>query len=309
MSFAPTSSQMYEISNISASAILLATFIWQSIRRRQVTPFLAVSLGVLSIFWMEAPFDWALGCQFPPDLARFPPWGPLGMTPGGLIVMAPICYIMFFSIPVALSVLIARKVSAMRQPPVGTLLTVAFIVGFVWDVPNQLLGIHAGWWRYGHGLAGVTINPGTLYTYTFGEAVFMTTFLTICTYLGGRVDSQGRTLMHLWAERVTSSTTGRAIATIAATIVIMNAVYVLLFIPFMIVKLNNLFTVVYDGLLYQGLPREAEHPADPSKGWIGTTIVFAWTSMVLLGFVLLVLSKDRTTPSRASDLAPATNQT
>jgi Spirocyclase AveC-like len=265
----------FQVQNIGLALLVLALFVRQSIRQKRVTPFLAMSIAILSISWMEAPFDWTMWCQFNPALTRFPAWGPLALTSGGLPVMNPFGYIFFLAIPVALSAVIAR-----------------WVLGAIWDYPNQILGIKAGWWRYARGLQGLTVNAGTPYTYSLGETFFMSTFLMIMTYCVARRDGQDRTQMEIWADRNARGRVGRAFANILACIVIAHAVYAILFIPFLIAKLGNLQTAAYTGPLFKGLPPQPGPPPNPANGWLGIVVIIGLEGAFLVIFVATVLRKD-----------------
>ena len=70
---------------------------------------LAMGIAMFALFWLEAPFDWTTWCQFNPELARMPGGAPFGMSAGGPPWIAPVGYIMFCAIPVALTAWIAPK--------------------------------------------------------------------------------------------------------------------------------------------------------------------------------------------------------
>ncbi len=93
----------------TSAAIVFLLVGWQCFRQKRVTPLMVMSIAVLSIFWMEAPFDWVTWCQFAPELPRFPAWGPLGMTAGGLPLLAPPGYVMYIGIIVCVTVWITHK--------------------------------------------------------------------------------------------------------------------------------------------------------------------------------------------------------
>ncbi len=283
----------FQVLNISATVIVLGIFAWQSLRSRRVTPLLAMSIGMLSISWLEAPFDWAQWCQFHPELARIPPWGPFAMTSGGLPIMNPICYVFFLGIPVALSTVVAKWLARhWNANRIIALLLVGFIIGGSWDYPNQMFGIHAGWWRYARGIEGLTVNAGTPYTFSLGELVFMSTNLMMLTYFFGRRDDRDRTLMEAWADRAATSSKGRLLYNIGASVLVSHLIFGTLFIPFLIAKLNNLFTEVYTGELFPGLAPQPGPLPDPADGWLGVLVIVGGTMLFLAIFVITVLSKD-----------------
>src|SRR5437879_2257166 len=90
---------------------MMGTFILLSVRNRRVQPGLWLSIAALSIFWMEAPYDWSMYAQFNPAFAKFPHWGPLGITYGGLPLMATIGYVMYFGVPTVIALSFAPRVA------------------------------------------------------------------------------------------------------------------------------------------------------------------------------------------------------
>src|SRR3546814_15309127 len=58
--------------------------VYLSYRRGRVHPLLLLCISAISISWIEAPYDWAVYAQFPPEIPRMPSWWPMDMTWGGL---------------------------------------------------------------------------------------------------------------------------------------------------------------------------------------------------------------------------------
>ena len=77
--------------------------IWLSWQRGRLHPLLLVSISALSFSWIEAPYDWAVYAQFPPELPRMPSWWPLNMTWGGLPSAVPPGYIAYFILPTVIA--------------------------------------------------------------------------------------------------------------------------------------------------------------------------------------------------------------
>src|SRR5215213_9970478 len=104
-----------------------------SMRRGRVHPLLLLCICAMSISWIEAPYDWAMYAQFPPELPRMPSWWPLNMTWGGLPSSVPVGYISYFVLPAVIGAGIGRRLIerfGWRQPI--TYLTVGLVAGFCW---------------------------------------------------------------------------------------------------------------------------------------------------------------------------------
>lgn len=295
---------LFETMTYVIAISVVTLLIWLSVRQGRVTPLLAASIAMTSTFWMEGPFDWAMWCQFNPQFKRFPiDWGPFGLTEGGLVALVPAGYAFFLAIPVVVCSVLARRIAARSGfNPIAVLLAVGLAFGIVWDLPNQLLGIYAGWWRYARGPTGITLNAGTEHAYSLGELAFLSTFIMMCTYFIARRDEQDKTLMESWAARHFSGSLNRSIANIAATCVIVNALFVLLSVPFLITRIFNLFAEVYAGPLFDGLKPPPGDLPDPSMGWLGTLIILGYVSIALVVFVGMVMRCD---PQARRKTAPA----
>jgi hypothetical protein len=295
---------LFEMMTYVIAFSVVALLIWLSLRQGRVTPLLAGSIAMVSTFWMEGPFDWAMWCQFNPEFERFPiTWGPFGLTDGGLVALVPAGYAFFLAIPVTVCSVLARRIAAASGfNPIAVLLAVGLAFGVLWDLPNQLLGVYAGWWRYARGPAGITLNAGTQHTYSLGELFFLSTFIMMCTYFIARRDEQDRTLMEAWAARHFFSSLNRSIANIAATCVIVNALFVFLFVPFLITRIFNLFTETYTGPLFARLRPPSGDLPDPSLGWSGTLVILGYVSIALVVFVGAVMRWD---PQARREAAPA----
>jgi hypothetical protein len=73
---------------------------------------------------------------------------------------------------------------------------------------------------------------------------------------------------------------------------VFNALYVLLFLPFAVTRIFNLFTEVYSGPLFSGLrPPQGEVP-DPSLGWLGTLVILGYVSVTAVVFAGVVMRWD-----------------
>jgi Spirocyclase AveC-like len=259
---------MSEINPISNSAInvsfgLIFVFVTLglilSFRRGRPHPLLLVCISSLSISWIESPYDWAMYVQFHPAMERMPSWWPLNMTwAGGLPKVAPLGYISYFVFPAFISVGLARLLTSKFQwrAPL-TLLTVGLIVGTLWAFGNNaFIGAQLGLYRYGRVIEGLALWPGTIGQYPLYDSLAMGVQMMVITYLLGRVDSSGRLFIDAWADSKTKSRLQSSFLSVAAVIVIGNALYLSVYAPHLATKLMHLQTVAPTEQLYEGIPNQ-----------------------------------------------------
>lgn len=225
--------------------LFLAFGVYLSIRRGRLHPLLLVSISAISFSWIEAPYDWAVYAQFPPELPRMPSWWPLNMTwGGGLPSAVPIGYIAYFVLPAVIGAALGRKVVARfgwRRPQ--TLLAVGFGVGFCWALLfNGFFGPRLGVFVYGYVIDGLAIFQGSRYQYPVYDAVAMGLQMMVFTYLLGRVDEQGRNVIEVWSDKRSSSKVGSSVLSIAAVVVVGHLMYGAVFAPHLATKLGGYVT-------------------------------------------------------------------
>jgi hypothetical protein len=80
--------------------------------------------------------------------------------------------------------------------------------------------------------------------------------MMVFTYLLGRTDSRGRTLIEVWADFRSSSRLGSSFLSIGAAVVIGHAVYLSVFAPHLVTKLLHLQTVGPTEPLFEGVPNQ-----------------------------------------------------
>lgn len=219
--------------------------VYLSVRQRRLHPLLLVCVAAMSISWIEAPYDWAVYAQFPPELPRMPSWWPLNMTwGGGLPSAVPIGYIAYFVLPAVIGAALGRKVVARfgwRRPQ--TLLAVGFGVGFCWALLfNGFFGPRLGVFVYGYVIDGLAIFQGSRYQYPVYDAVAMGLQMMVFTYLLGRVDEQGRNVIEVWSDKRSSSKVGSSVLSIAAVVVVGHLMYGAVFAPHLATKLGGYVT-------------------------------------------------------------------
>ena len=113
---------------------LVGTYTWLSVRQHRVHPGLWLALGIFVMSWLESPYDNVMFAVFHPDFYRLPSWPLINLTQGGLPVIAPTGYIMYFLLPAAIAVPIARwavRRYGWHEP--YALLGVGLVVGLVFD--------------------------------------------------------------------------------------------------------------------------------------------------------------------------------
>jgi hypothetical protein len=239
-------------------ALFVATGLLLSFRRGRLHPLLLVCISAISFSWIEAPYDWAVYAQFPPAIPRMPSWWPLNLTWGGLPASVPPGYIAYFVLPAVIGASLGRWLSSKLQwrTPI-TLLIVGLVVGCVWAfLFNGILGARLGIVHYGRVIDGLALWPGTKHQYPLYDSLAMGVQMMVFTYLLGRTDSQGRTVIQMWADSKTKSRLRSAFLAIAAVIVLGHAVYLSVFAPHLVTKLLQLQTVGPTEPLFEGVPNQ-----------------------------------------------------
>jgi hypothetical protein len=239
-----------------AAFVAVASF--ASFRRGRPHPLLLVCVSAISFSWLEAPYDWAVYAQFPPAIPRMPSWWPLNLTWGGLPAAVPPGYVAYFALPAVIGAALGRWASARFQwrAPI-TLLTMGLAVGCVWAFAfNAILGARLGVVHYGRVIEGLALWPGTRHQYPLYDALAMGVQMMVFTYLLGRTDPLGRTILDVWADSRSKSRLGSSLRSIAAAVVIGHAVYLTVFAPHLATKLLHLQTVGPTEPLFEGVPNQ-----------------------------------------------------
>ncbi len=240
------------------AVVFVVAGLYLSYRRGRPHALLLLCISAISFSWIEAPYDWAMYAQFPPAIPRMPSWWPLNMTWGGLPASVPPGYIAYFVLPAAIGVSLGRWLIATfhwRAP--FTLLIVGLIVGFLWALGfNAFLGAKLGVFYYGRVIEGLALSEGTKHQYPLYDALAMGVQMMVFTYLLGRTDALGRSLIDLWADSKTKSRMRSSLLSIAAAIVIGHAVYLSVFAPHLATKLLGLVTVGPTEQLFEGIPNQ-----------------------------------------------------
>ena len=188
-------------------ALFVAAGLFLSFRRGRPHPLLLVCVSAISFSWIEAPYDWAVYAQFPPAIPRMPSWWPLNMTWGGLPASVPPGYIAYFVLPAVIGASIGRWLSAKFgwRAPI-TLLIAGLAVGCLWAFAfNAIVGAQLGVVYYGRVIEGLALWPGTKHQYPLYDSLAMGVQMMVFSYLLGRTDSLGRTLVEVWADSKSKS--------------------------------------------------------------------------------------------------------
>lgn len=229
-----------------------------SVRRHRLHPLLLVCISAISFSWIEAPYDWAMYAQFAPAIPRMPSWWPLDMTWGGLPSSVPFGYISYFALPAVIGAALGRRLSSRfhwRRPL--TLLTVGLVVGFLWAfLFNAIIGARLGVFYYGRVIPGLALWEGTKHQYPLYDALAMGVQMMVFTYLLGRTDPQGRTIIDIWADAKAKTRVGSSLLSVLAIIVLGHVLYGAVFAPHLITKLSGEVTSGPAGQLFQGVPNQ-----------------------------------------------------
>lgn len=239
-------------------ALFVAAGLVLSFRRGRLHPLLLVCISAISFSWIEAPYDWAVYAQFPPAIPRMPSWWPLNWTWGGLPASVPPGYIAYFVLPAVVGAFAGRRLAARFEWRVPiTLLVTGLVVGSVWAFSfNAILGARLGVVYYGRVIEGLALWPGTKHQYPLYDSLAMGVQMMVFTYLLGRTDSQGRTVVEMWADSRTRSRLRSSLLSIAAFILIGHAVYLSVFAPHLVTKVLHLQTVGPTEPLFEGVPNQ-----------------------------------------------------
>lgn len=232
-----------------------------SVRRGRLHPLLLVCISAISFSWIEAPYDWAVYAQFPPAIPRMPSWWPLDMTWGGLPASVPPGYIAYFVLPAVIGAALGRRLSARlgwRRPL--ALLGAGLAVGCLWALFfNAIIGARLGVFHYGRVIPGLALWEGTKHQYPLYDALAMGVQMMVFTYLLGRTDPEGRTVVEVWADARTTSRPRSAMLSVVAVVALGHVVYGSVFAPHLVTKLSGHVTAGPTEQLFEGVPNQPEH--------------------------------------------------
>jgi hypothetical protein len=238
----------------------VAAGVYLSVRRRRLHPLLLVCIAAISISWIEAPYDYVMYAQFPPAIPRMPSWWPLDKTWGGLPASVPPGYIAYFVLPAVIGSFLGRRLSTRfewRRPQ--TLLIVGLVVGFLWALFfNAFIGARLGVFYYGRVISGLAIFEGTKHQYPLYDALAMGVQMMVFTYLLGRTDDRGRTVIDMWADSNSSTRVQSSFLSILGFVVVGHIVYLSVFAPHLITKEMGEVDAGPTEQLFEGVPNQPE---------------------------------------------------
>ena len=244
-----------------SAVVLLTVGVVLSVRRGRLHPVLLAGISAISFSWIEAPYDWAMYAQFPEAIPRMPAWWPLNLTWGGLPSSVPLGYVSYFVLPPLLAVAIGRRLSAhygWRRPI--TLLNTGLVVGFLWAlVYNGGLGGRLGVFAYGRVIPGLALWEGTTHQYPLYDALALGIQAMVFTYLLGRTDDLGRTVIEMGADAKARTRRGAAALSIAGFVLVGNLTYGLVFAPHLVTKLGGYVTSGPSGQIFDGVENQPLH--------------------------------------------------
>jgi Spirocyclase AveC-like len=227
-------------------------------RRRRLHPLLLVCIAAVSICWIEAPYDWAVFAQFAPAIPRMPSWWPLNMTWGGLPASVPPGYISYFVLPAVIGAALGRRLSARfhwRRPI--ALLTVGLVVGFLWALLfNGILGARLGVFYYGRVISGLALWQGSKHQYPLYDALAMGVMVMVFSYILGRTDPDGRTVIDMWADRTSTSRLGSSVLSVFCVVLLANLLYGAVFAPHLVAKLQGWDNTGPTARLFREVPNQ-----------------------------------------------------
>jgi hypothetical protein len=239
----------------------VALGVYLSFRRNRLHPLLLVCISAISFSWLEAPYDWAMYAQFPAAIPRMPSWWPMNLTWGGLPSSVPPGYIAYFVLPAVIGAALGKRLSSRygwRRPT--TLLGVGLAVGFLWAfLFNAIVGARLGVFYYGRVIPGLALWEGTKHQYPLYDALAMGVQMMVFTYLLGRTDPDGRTVIDVWADSKAKGRLQSSLLSVLAVVLIGHAVYGSVFAPHLVTKLSGQVTAGPSEPLFPGVPNQPEH--------------------------------------------------
>jgi hypothetical protein len=270
-----------------------------------VHPGLWLAFGIFVMSWLESPYDNVMFAVFHPDFYRLPSWGPIGLTQGGLPVIAPTGYIMYFLLPAAIAVPIARwavRRYGWREP--YALLGIGLLVGVVFDgviETGQASFLHL--WTFARTAPGLTVFPGTAAQVPVTVYLAMGLAMMVATYLlGRRINDEP--VLDRWVATKVRPGAGRTVAIGVAYIAVAHVVYLATMAPHAITKLAGMLTVAGPAQPY---PEIAPQPAGiQANGAVGTLILVVWLVGLAVGAYLLARRYDpAAAPQKSSVEGPS----
>jgi hypothetical protein len=183
------------------------------------------------------------------------------MTWGGLPASVPIGYIPYFALPAVIGAALGNRLSkrySWRRPI--ALLVVGLVVGFCWALFfNAIIGARLGVFAYGRVIPGLALWQGTKHQYPLYDALAMGVQMMVFTYLLGRTDPDGRTIIDMWADARSTSRPRAWLLSAFAVVVIGHVMYGAVFAPHLVTKLSGEVTAGPTEEIFKGIPNQPLH--------------------------------------------------
>ena len=106
---------------------------------------------------------------------------------------------------------------------------------------------------YGRVIPGLALWQGTKHQYPIYDALAMGVQMMVFTYILGRTDAEGRTVIDAWADRRSASRLRSSILSVAGVIVIGNVLFGAVFAPHLVTKLEGRVTAGPTAPLFRGV--------------------------------------------------------
>ena len=137
------------------------------------------------------------------------------------------------------------------------LLSVGLVVGFLWALLfNAGLGARLGVFHYGRVISGLAMFEGAKNQYPVYDALAMGVQVMVFTYLIGRTDPQGRTVIDMWADSRARTRLQSALLSVVAVILLGHVVYGAVFAPHLITKVAGLVDAGPTDQLFDGVANQ-----------------------------------------------------
>ena len=92
---------------------------------------------------------------------------------------------------------------------------------------------------YGRVIPGLAICEGTKHQYPLYDSLAMGIQMMVFTYLLGRTDPEGRTVIDMWADSRSKSRLQSSLLSVVAVVVIGHVLYGAVFAPHLVTKLGG----------------------------------------------------------------------
>ncbi|OBI50111.1 spirocyclase AveC family protein [Mycobacterium sp. E796] len=295
--------RVFEVASVISLLCVLAYFVKVSIHRRRIHPILYLASAIVAISWMEAPFDRAMFVQFHPDMLRLPAIGPLAATQGGLPVISPAGYVMYYLLPALAAIALAGRVAhRWALSPRPTLVVMAIAMGMAFDVSMQLGPARlVPLWAYSRIAPHLNIFAGTTGQIPLYEPLAMALMITWCACLIGFRDAEGNTFIERRTRTLTAAPARRAILNAIGYILVLHLLYLYVVAPFFMLWQGHMLTVTGSVQPFATIPQQ---PAGPQHhGTLGTALVVVWLLVAMLATYWFA-RKSATRPLPSGQSAP-----